>query len=423
MKIYSILLLVFTLLLCSLPVRGDSYKYVNGNNSFEITETATSYEVVCDRESTVTNSRNKNILDRQLRLDAIDVIGAYVLFKSEATLPSSFFKIYVEGINLHYNAYVEGIKQETRIIDGKACVCYSCDKEKYHIESATYNKDFDISSAIQSHYDHNKGEEAASLIYNYDKFTSSQYLMLERDFLTGNAKMPDGIRVLQSITDRFENSVYSFDNQLQEEALNKIKTNIPQTNPYKQFVLEEYVTGAPLKTKDDGYKDWKKCLNNTNCIWEDFLLFCSNNTSSSVPKGRTPSFSDVIQQYPGALSPFGIRKPINDDSYNEAVKSYSNNDFQEASQLLRESIDNEGISPQTLNLLGASYRFLNKPDMAIPFLLLCYKLNPGTQYVAGNIAICASELNYPKVKELCTFLLSSAVDDWSKNEISILLNK
>ena len=69
-------------------------------------------------------------------------------------------------------------------------------------------------------------------------------------------------------------------------------------------------------------------------------------------------------------------------------------------------------------LLGASFRFLNKPERALPYLVLCFNLNPRTQYLCGNIALCAKALKYNRLQELCSFLDNWAWDSWSINEIN-----
>ena len=115
------LLLVAALFLSSSSF-GQQYEFVKGANHFEVIETDKNYEVLCRRENGATSSRNKNILDRQLRLDAVDLIGAYILFKTQPDLPTSLFQIYVEGINLHYNAYVEGIVQKEKTIKREKCI-------------------------------------------------------------------------------------------------------------------------------------------------------------------------------------------------------------------------------------------------------------------------------------------------------------
>ena len=135
------------------------------------------------------------------------------------------------------------------------------------------------------------------------------------------------------------------------------------------------------------------------------------------------TISEVIAAYPGAVSPTGIRQPIDENSYNLAAKAYARSDFKESIRLLKEAIDSEGISKKTLNLLGASYRFDGNAKEAMPYLLLCFKLDPNTPYLSGNIALCLDMLKYPRMKEALSFLLGYAKDDWSKMEINKLLQQ
>ena len=419
MMICRTTLLTVIMLVCSLSLRGEQYKYVKGYNIFEVSETATKYEVVCRKSNSEMISRNKNILDRQFRVEAIDLIGAYILFKREANMPASLFQIYVEGINLHYTAYVEGVSQEEKTIGGTSCIVYSCAKDNYRIESATYNRNINIQSLLAVHYAQNKGESAAAMIYDYEGFSSEQYLMLEQDFLLGATMLPQGVRSLQEVADRFEMSVYSLDDASSNEILRPLKNAVPKSNPYVQFFYEEMVTASPLSAKGAAYKQWRASISSPRCVWEDFMLFCSN-MASVAPKANDASFSKVIAAYPGAVSPFGVRQPTDDSSYNAAAQAYSQSNFETAVKILKESLDNEGISARNLNLLGASYRFLGQEDKAIPFLLLGFKLEPKSAYVTGNIALCAQKMGYPRTRELCSFLLNAAVDDWSSSEIKKL---
>lgn len=415
MTICKKLLLSAFLFLTSLSF-GQQYEFVKGANRFEIVETAKNYEVICRRENAAPSSKNKNILDRQLRLDAVDLIGAYILFRTQTELPANLFQIYVEGINLHYNAYVEGIVQKEKTLKGEKSICYECEKKNYKIESATYNKVIDIPSLLEKHYAQNKGEASANLLYDYEGFTSEQYVQLEHDFLTGEAQMPQGMRLLQNISDRFELTVFSMNNEDLNTAFSKAKKTAVSSNPYAQFCLEELVTAAPLYDKASYYKQWQKSLSSSHSTWENVLLFCSRNAElGKMPKES--SFSEVIAAFPGAISPFGIRQPINNNSYLQASQAYANSDFKEAIRILTESIDSEGASPQLLNLLGASYRFDGNAKEAMPYLLLCFKLNPETPYLVGNIALCLKVLKYSKMKEALGFLLGYAKDEWSHSEI------
>ena len=133
------------------------------------------------------------------------------------------------------------------------------------------------------------------------------------------------------------------------------------------------------------------------------------------PNGFKNIHNCVVQYTVGV-----IRQPINNEKYFDAVRAYTNLDFRQSVDILKEAIDTEGISPELLNLLGASYRFLDKPHRALPFLLLAFKLNPKTNYLVGNVALCLKMINYPSMDDACHFLMSYAVDEWSKNEIKNL---
>lgn len=421
MTTFKGLLLSVLLFLGSFPLQGVQYKYVKGQNIFEVVETSEKYEVICKRENGGMVSRNRNILDRQLRMDAVNLIGSYILFKTQTTLPETLFQVYVDGVDLHYNAYVEGIRQEDRTIKGESCIVYSCGKDEYKIASATYKSNIDTSSLLIAYYTNNKGEGAAEMLYAYEHFSSEQYLLLERDFLRGETLLPSGIRALQRMEDRFETSVYSLDDAGLKNMLKSVKNTIPEKNPYRQFFYEELVTASPLGAKGPAYRQWKQSLSSPHCVWEDFLLFCSEK-AVTLEKVDAASFSEVIAAYPGAISPFGVRQPMDGSSYAEAAGAYAQSNFEEAARVLKESVDNEGLSVQSLNLLGASYRFMGQAEKAVPFLLIGFKLDPGSAYVAGNLALCAQMMNFPRLRELCEFLSGMAVDDWSREEIKALVD-
>lgn len=421
MTICRKLLLTAFLFLASLSF-GQQYEFVKGANRFEVVETAKNYEVICRRENGAISSRNKNIFDRQLRLDVVDLIGAYILFKTQADLPANLFQIYVEGINLHYNAYVEGIEQKEKTIKGERCICYECEKKNYKIESATYNRVIDIPSLLEKHYAQNKGETSANLLYEYEGFSSEQYVQLERDFLTGAAQLPQGVRLLQGFGDRFELTVFGIDEEELKNTIKQTKQSIAASNPYKQFCYEELVTAASLKEKATYYRQWQQSLLPSQCVWEDVLSFCSKNAETAQQSDGI-TFSDVIAAYPGTISPYGIRQPIDENSYNLAAKAYASSDFKESIRIMKEAIDSEGISPKTLNLLGASYRFDGNAKEAMPYLLLCFKLDPNTPYLSGNIALCLDMMKYPRMKEVLSFLMGYAKEEWSKTEINKLLKQ
>ena len=403
-------------LFCSLPCWSEQYLFTKGTNQFEVTETSNSYEVTCNRANGGMASKNKHILDRQLRIDALDVIGAYIIFKQDGTLPSGLFQVFTETINLHYNAYVENVKQENRTVKGVDVICYSCPKCDYKIECATYSAAPDIVALLEQNYANRKGEQSAALIYESNAFTSEQYISLERDFLVGDTKLPESIRNLLDISDRLEKSINERGDEVLKSNYKKLLSNESLSKPYLQFCLEEWVTSAPLKEKPGYYKKWIESIEELHTVWEDVLLFCSK-ISGPVPKGNFATFSEVIAAYPGAISPFGIRQPIDDELYNQAAKAYAASNFSEAVEVLLNSIDYEGISAKTLNLTGASYRFLENPEKAMPYLLLCFKLDPKTPYLVGNIMLCMEKLHFPAIDSLRSFLTTYVVDEWSRQAL------
>lgn len=414
---------ILSSLLCfiSLQSHGEIYRYVKGLTTFEIAETSKEYQVNCIRSTGGITSRNKNITDRQLRMDAVDLIGAYILYKESALskrLGSAYFQIYVEGLNLHYQATLTGVRQTDKVIDGKAITCYCCEKNAYQINYASYNSNLNIQSLLTNHYQKNKNEESAFLIYNYEDFTSEQYIAMQRDYLTGCVQMPPDIRKLQGIVDRFELSILSpYANNL-VSMYKAAKNSPPQVNPFRQFYYEELITSAPLKDKKAEYENWKKIIDVNGCIYESILDFCYRKCRQPIPSETEATLTSVIEAFPGAISPFGIRYPPDNVSFNAASQAYSKSDFAESARILKEAIDTEGLTPDMLNLLGASYRFLNQPEKAMPYLLLCLTLNPNTQYLAGNIFLCMKHLGFSKTDKLVEFCHLFAIDPWSKASLA-----
>lgn len=403
--------------------KGEQFEYRKGTTVFSVVETTSEYRVTCTASGSSMLSRNRNITDRQNRITAVDLIGAYIVFTSSeyySSLGAEYFPFVVDGIDLHYNAVVEGLQQKTMQTGGNPVQEYVCKKENYRIDHATYKKNLDLYSLVIIGYNKDKCERTARLLYNFKKFTSEQHLAMERDFLSGDTQLPSEVRRLQSVPDRFELSVYAPD---QGVALNlkKAKDECPETKPYRQFYYEEIVTSAPLDGKQKFYLLWRQTLSDTMTVYESMLEFCSRNCSAGKTDHDEATFSKIIETFPGAISPFGIRQPITDSLYNKAIAAYSTSDFKKAAGLLRLSIDSEGISAEILNLIGASYRYLGQPDKAMPYLLLCLKLDPNTQFLAGNIALCMKEMGFQRINDLCRFLLNYAREGWSKTEINKLL--
>lgn len=422
MRICNVLLALTLMLACPFYAKGEAYVYKKGTTVFSVRETPEDYRVTCVSSGTALQSRNRNITDRQNRMTAIDLIGAYIIFTSSehySSLGAGYFPYVVDGIDLHYNAVVEGLRQETVQTGGKLAQEYICKKEDYRIDYAVYKKDVDLYDLVRQGYEKDKCETTAALLYDFKDFTSDAYLLLERDYLTGNTRLPSAVRQLQAVPDRFELSVYFPDYQIAHNP-KQVRKECTDTKPYRQFYYEEYVTSAPLKDKTEYYSLWNRTLSDTGTVYESMLLFCSLKCRADEISSDEATFSQVIETYPGAVSPFGIRRPINDSLYLAAAAAYAESDFGRAADLLRQSIDSEGISVETLNLIGASYRYLGQPEKAMPYLLLCLKLDPNTEFLAGNIAMCMNDMGFDRMDALCRFLLGHTVEEWSKKEINKL---
>ena len=409
---------------CSALLSAEQYIYISGENTYEIKETSSNYEVLCFRNEMPTNYRNKNTIERMMRLDAIDLIGTYIIYKDYyyTKIKPEYFQLLVDCIDLHFKSTIQDVHQEYRIMDGKTVVCYTCSKDNFNMESVTYKRNLDLLSLLELNYSKRKNEKSASLLYESSEFEPSHYIQLEEDYHKGKVVLPSALKQLGQIEDRLERSIYAENDKQLITLFQRACNQSPKSEPYCRFYLQELVTSAPLNKKEKYYRKWQESMQLARTVWEDALYYCSQEIEQNI-NVEIVCFTDVISSFVGAISPFGIRQPINKTSYNKAVKAYSKSDFQQSVEILVESIDMEGISPESLNLLGASYRFLNRPKEALPFLILCFKLNPKTRYLVGNIALCFGMIDYPQMDELCKFLIDYAVDDWSNNEISKLMKK
>lgn len=419
MRIYS-LFFAIVLTLNITNIYATQYKYIRGNAIYEIKETSQNYEVICKRYNN--NSalpQNRNIADRQFRMTAIDLIGAYIVYLESYSdkFDVNLFQIIVDGIDLHYNATIDGISSKViRGSDGASAVIYNCPKNNYKLTNAEYNKDIDVSKLILKNYLQNKNENTSAMLYRYGNHSNAgDYIQMEIDFLSGKASLPIGVHRLQNNLDRFELSIFS-DEELPRSTIDTVIRNKPTSKPYTIFWLEELITSVPLTLKNYYYKQWQKELDRDGSLWENVLCFCTQYINKEN-LDEDIGLCDVISQYVGAISPYGIRSPINNSNYLKAANAYANLDFELAINILTESINTEGISAQALNLLGASYRLIDKPHIALAYLLLCFKLNPKTEYLTGNLALCLNILKYPQINDLCQLLYTYTIDDWSKTEL------
>lgn len=416
MKICKILLVL--LLVGSSYVYGGPYKYEKGNIICEIEETDTQYIVVTGSQSTISDSRNQNILERRLRLNAVDVIGAYILYKDFATqngLTSDYFQVYADGVNLHYNAILVDLKQERIIRNDKVLFKYICNKSDYDIRSATYQPNINLYSLLVRHYQQQRNEYSAHLLCGYPQSTAKDYINVARDFYIGDSQIPAAIRQLQVSPDRLEESLYGTGNIDLKSIVSEVVSSMPASHPYRELCYAMLVSSAPLKDKEKFYNTWCQEIKAVGNIWTDILSFCATKCAS--PRLSEMSISETIAAFPGAIAPHTIRYATYEPTFEAATQHYANSRFKESAQMLIESIDMNGIAPRTLNLLGASYRLDGNPTMAMPYLLLGFIIEPEAQYIVGNLALCLHQLKYPDIEQAIDFLSYYAKDAWSQEQL------
>lgn len=418
MTICRVFLLVLMLAYSSSIYGGELCKYEQGNVTYEIEESNSQYVVVVNLSVETIHSRSLHVQENSLRLKVIDIIGAYILYKEFAkqhNLSSDYFQIYVRGVNLHYNAIISNLRQERIPNNDKICFKYICDKSAYDIKHATYIPQVNLHSLLVANYQNCRNEKNALLLCNYHQSTPESYFNIESDFLRGDMQVPLTIRLVQSLPDRLETSLFTSDGTSLESAISNVMSSLPNSRMFKALYYMELTSAAPLKDKMFYYNKWQAEIKNIGNIWTDILCFSAKECKASLFSEM--SISETITAFPGALSPLSIRQANFEPNYEIATQHYANSRFGEAITMLTETIDINGISPRVLNLLGASYRLANKPQLALSYLILCFRMAPNTPYVVGNIVLCLQQMKYTKIKKAVDFLLPYAKDSWSQEQL------
>jgi tetratricopeptide (TPR) repeat protein len=154
------------------------------------------------------------------------------------------------------------------------------------------------------------------------------------------------------------------------------------------------------------------------------LHFAAINCHGIEDQQTSAAESDIfemIQMYPGALDVYGMNIGYNGKDYDSAVYFFSQEMPEIALDHLRNAINFNGITAESLNLSAASYRLVGEYKKALPFLILAYYLDRSSPYIAGNICLVLNQLNYPKLGILIDSFIDGAIlDPWSKNEIENL---
>ncbi len=394
-------------------------KYERGGMKYELFQSGESYIVKC-RFGPNTSSRTLSAAADRARLVAKDLVGASILygdFSAANKLDESYFQIFVDCVSLKYSAEISDFTRTyDRTADGE--LVFECPKSSYTITAATYNAVSDFADLLTRNYSLRKDSNSASLLYNYGNVPVMKSLEICRDFLTGKVQLTEAFRTLQSYNDRMDESVYGEETKTLRTLVKFAVASVDKKMPFGQLCYIEIISAASLKDKPSYYTEWTSTLSK-DILAEKILIFCAKNCRTSLPTDN-PTMSEIITAFPGAISPYALRRG-SDADYQRAAVQYSRLNFTGAIEILQESIDLNGISPKTLCLLGASHRLNGSPEKAMPYLLLCAYLDPNTEYLAGNMALCLNALGFKDLKTLLEAADKSKMDLWSCRQIETLL--
>ena len=407
---------LFVLLIFSVCPSWAQLKYERGSSVYELSENKSSYIARCEIPISASASRNQSLAVSRTRLTAKNIIGAGILFRDfakENRLDDSYFQIFVDCAAVNYKAEVKGFVQKNT---GNNMI-YECHKDKYRLQDASYRKITNLKALLENYYNIRKDSYSAGKLYSYGNVSLKNSISFYHDFLSGKAQISETYSRLQSFNDRFEQALYS-DNTSMLDALIADAADCMETeNPFRTNCAIELVTSAKVKDKKTYYEKWKTSLSR-DVLAERILSFCSEKCMFPLPKENILT-TDIILAYPGAISPFALKKG-RDSDYAKAASLYSNLKFKEAAALLEESINTQGITDKNLCLLGASLRLSENPAKALPYLIMCLYLNPKTEYLAGNIVLCLSALKFKNLDDILSQLKSFDIDLWSQQQIESL---
>ena len=407
---------LFVLLMFSVCPSWAQLKYERGSSTYELSENKSSYIVRCEIPISASGSRNQSLAVSRTRLTAKNIIGAGILFRDfarENRLDDSYFQIFVDCAAVNYKAEVKGFVQKNTGND----IIYECPKDTYRLQDASYRKITNLKELLENYYNLRKDSYSAEKLYSYGNVSLQSSISFYHDFLSGNAQISETYSRLQSFNDRFEQALYSDNTSMLDALIADAADCMEIENPFRTNCAIELVTSAKVKDKKTYYEKWKTSLSR-DVLAERILSFCSEKCMFPLPKENILT-TDIILAYPGAISPFALKKG-RDSDYAKAASLYSNLKFKEAAALLEESINTQGIADKNLCLLGASLRLSGNPAKALPYLIMCLYLNPKTEYLAGNIVLCLSALKFKYLDDILSQLKGSDIDSWSQQQIESL---
>lgn len=416
-------MLIFLLLSCPVFVAGQPYSYHKHQTRFQISENRDEYVVTCFPETENLSSRALAALEKRLRMQAIDLTGTYQLYQNFAkqnNLKGDYFQLFVDYTSFHFQANVEmfmssgwEITNETRQIT------FRCIKKDFTIDVTQYPYSLEIDDLLLAHYRRHKNQASAQMLYNHSSFTSTHYLMILHDFLSGRINLNDELNSLQTVYpgSRTEISVYNDNDSLLFNLADDIEFSLKDKLevPLKQFLYIELTSSGRLTDKTYFYQQYIELLNPKNSTWENLIHFCGRHLSTAP---EIPTLFDIIGAYAGGISPYTVPMSTSNALYTEAEKQFSQNNPDSALVLLKQSVNYEGVSAQNMNLTGATLRLLEKQHMALPYLIMGFMLNPEQQFLIGNMLLCLNEIEYPHTNNLTAFVSENyTIDQWSKNQI------
>jgi len=367
----------------------------------------------------------------RIRLKAVNLVGNYIIFKQlefKLQPKNDFFEAFVNYANLSYESNVKNFSSSHwDICEKSRCVNFKCTKDNFIVENTFVVDDFDMAKMMMYDFRRKKSIKVACFLIEEDLLNLSEQIETETLFLHGNAilnKKVSGLLELHPHS-QFEYSLFGDDSTMNNYAESIIKKKYAFCD-FGNLILSKIIfTCVDNTQKDKIYKKIIKELELCDGIWYKTMSFIANNRDNADFTGfDEATIFDVIGSYPGALNIAGMRINNPGENYDSAVIAFSNNDFAYALELLKDEININGLSAQTLNLIGACYRLLNKPAKALSYLSLAYYINTNTPYLSGNTCLCLNALGFERINDITEYYIkTNDIDSWSMEQILSLINE
>lgn len=411
------------ILTLSLQLHAQVY-YSDEKANYEIMIDKSVYQVKAQLKENIPGSRRLQMAKSRLRLKAADLVGNYIVFKNVKIAHSDkeeLFEAFVDYSQLHFEAHINHFTSTAWENCGPSkCIYFQCEKTDFLIEQSSY-LEVNLPELLQSNFDRKRNLSAACLFFHEDSNELEESKSIESFFLSGRGRLESEYQYLLKLhpNSQLQYSLFESDSLLEASTYQALKLPISNCNFEKAIKYKILFTGAPITEKESIFKELEDALQEMKGLWWVIQSFAiENRDKSDFPGFKYATSFDVIKAYPAALNIYGLQIANPGDYYQRALLSFANEDFEKAIEMLQNEINLNGFSAETLNLIGASYRLIREPEKAFPFLLLAYQMNPETPYLKGNISLCLSLLEFPKIDVMNTYFLQSPnLDTWSRNQI------